>query len=92
MGIISIRIVMPDDKKTHLYQHRPYMIRETSQPIIIIVNAKETEPEIHFSMVLMNHLWDIWRIRTTFPKGYIMPWDDNISGAFPQLFFHPDTA
>jgi hypothetical protein len=21
-----------------------------------------------------------------------MPWDDNISGAFPQLFFHPDTA
>ena len=31
-------------------------------------------------------------MRATYPKKHIMPWDDNISGAFPQLVFHPDAA
>jgi hypothetical protein len=68
------------------------MVGETSQPINVIVNAKEMEPEIRFSRALMNHLRYIWRTRATYPNQPIMPWDDNVSGAFPQLVFQPDAA
>jgi hypothetical protein len=87
-GIIPIGIATPEDKKPRLYRHGSYMVRETSQPINVIVNAKETEPEIRFSRALMNHLRYIWRTRATYPNQPIMPWDDNISGAFPISVGH----
>ena len=91
-GIIPIGIATPEDKKPRLYRHCSYKIKESSQPVNVIVNTKETEPEIRFSTTLMNHLRYIWRMRATYPKKHIMPWDDDVSGAFPQLVFHPDTA
>ena len=91
-GIIPIGIATPEDKKPRLYRHCSHKITESSQPVNVIVNTKETEPEIRFSTTLMNHLRYIWRMRATYPKNHIMPWDDNVSGAFPQLVFHPDAA
>jgi hypothetical protein len=91
-GNIPVGIATPEGKKPRWYWHGSYMGSESSQPINVIVNAKETEPKIRFSTALMNHLWYIWHMRATYPKKHIMPWDDGISGAFPQLVFHPDAA
>ena len=61
-GIIPVGIATPKDKKPRLYWHGSCMLTESSQPINVIVNAKETEPdiwfssEICFSSALMNHL------------------------------------
>jgi hypothetical protein len=55
-GIILIGIATPEDKNPHLYRHGSYMLTESSQPINVIVNAKQMEPKIWFSMALISHL------------------------------------
>jgi hypothetical protein len=52
IGIIPIGIATPEDKKPRLYRHGSYMIHTNSQPVNVIVEAKETEPEIRFSILL----------------------------------------
>jgi hypothetical protein len=92
LGLIALGIATPKHKKPRIYRHGSLALDEKTQPINIIVDIVLSEPEIRYATVLKEHLAYLWRLAGTFPGEPIDGYDDDISGAFPQRIFHPDTA
>jgi len=75
-----------------MYRHTSFRPHPGIHPINTLVNAALTEPEIGYGTTLYQHCQYIWRIAMTFPNCIIDSYDDDVSGAFPQLVFHPDIS
>ena len=63
-----------------------------SHPVNKLVNVKLSEPEIGYGTFLHRHCMYLWRLAATYPGEIIDAHDDDVSGAFPQLAFHPDLS
>ena len=89
IGIIKLGILNhKHKKKPHMYRHGSYVLGRDSHPINKLVDIKISEP----GTVLHRHCTFLWRIAGTFPNGIIDIYNNDVSGAFPQLTFHPELA
>ena len=92
IGIIKLGILNHKHKKPRMYRHGSYVLGRDSHPINKLVDIKLSEPEIGYGTVLHRHCTFLWRIAGTYPNDIIDVYDDDVSGAFPQLTFHPELA
>ena len=75
-----------------MYRHGSYMLHKNSHPINKLVDVALSEPEIGYATVLYEHCSYLLRMAATYPGCTIDSYDDDVSGAFPQLNVHPDLA
>ena len=61
-------------------------------PFNKLVSYEPSKPAISYAHVLENHTVYLWRLTAQYPGCSIDSYDDNVSGAFPQVNRHPDVA
>ena len=66
VGLIPVGIATPKHKKPRMYRHGTLKLGPESQPVNTIV-VPETEPEIRYATVFVEHCQYLWRMRATFP-------------------------
>lgn len=47
---------------------------------------------IHYGDAFERHMIGIYNLRITYPTTEIYLWDDDVSGAFRHVKYHPDIA
>jgi len=50
------------------------------------------EPPIWYGTAFFRHLTRIWNLRISYPLQDILPWDDDVSGAFRLIKYNPEIA
>ena len=92
LGVIKLDILDKKNKKPCMYRHGSYISDDSTNPINTLVDCDLSEPAIGYAWVLKNHAAYLWRLAATYPGCTIDSYDDDVSGAFPQLTHHPDIA
>lgn len=90
IGRLIMGILNKLHKKPRVYRHAGCKPHEDIHPINSLVDVALTEPEIGYGTTLYQHCQYLWRIAMIYPNCIIDSYDDDVSGAFPQLVFHPD--
>ena len=92
LGIIKLGILNKKHKKPRMYRHGSYISEDSTHPINKLVDYELSEPAIGYVHVLRGHTTYLWRLATQYPGYTIDSYDNNISGAFPQVNHHPNIA
>ena len=81
-------IVLPA-KKPRIYFDSSFRPKIWSMAINDVTDAKQ-EPDIHFAGAFVEQLAWIWNLRITYPHEELYIGDDDVSGAFRQVKYHPN--
>ena len=81
-------IVLPA-KKPRIYFDSSFRPKIWSMAINDVIDAKQ-EPDIHFAGAFVEQLAWIWNLRITYPHEELYIGDDDVSGAFRQVKYHPN--
>lgn len=92
IGIIKLGILEKEGKNDRVYRHGSKVTNNIRQPINKCCNAAETEATIKYGTVFEEHCQLLWSIAAHYPGSPIDMYDDDISGAFPQLLLPPGIA
>ena len=75
-----------------MYRHGSYISKDSTHPINKLVDCELSKPAIGYAHVLQDHSGYLWRLSAQYPGCTIDSYDDDVSGAFPQVIHHPDIA
>ena len=64
-------------------------IPEWRSTCINIMQDQSKSLPIHFGTALTRHLVHIWNTRITYPRNYILIWDDDVLGAYRIPKYNP---
>jgi hypothetical protein len=81
-------IVVPS-KKPRIYFDSSFRPKIWSMAINDVTDASK-EPDIHFAGAFVEQLAWIWNLRITYPTDELYIGDDDVSGAFRQVKYHPN--
>ena len=89
IGIIILGMLV---KKPRMYRDCSFFPFIGMNLLNRLVKVNITEPEIDYGTTLHNFCCFLWRLAITFPGKIFDLYNDDVSGAFTQLEFHPDVA
>ena len=90
--MIPLGITNKEGKKLRPYRHCSNQPHTEIHPINTLTNVNLSEPRIGYGTTLQEHCSYLWKIAATFSNCIIDFYDNDVSGAFPQIMFYLDIA